>query len=203
MLRKGAVIHRGRIMDDRFTKAALNAAPAISLGAPPADRATPGRMNVEFIPAFYGAFSESTAIAEIRPSIGDTLAIGQFKLHRDIKVFDFTAFSRSNREEPPQIYEHTRYDFVSQMEEEISKPILPHEKQREYIATQIVTEYLREYFQCNAVIYRSLMHRGSEIENRNIVIFGSPNDFLGGGSRQLLDLVTHTIRHVENVTFET
>ena len=29
------------------------------------------------------------------------------------------------------------------MEEEISKPILPYEKQREYIATQIVAEYLR------------------------------------------------------------
>jgi hypothetical protein len=89
------------------------------------------------------------------------------------------------------------------MEEEISKPILPYEKQREYIATQIVAEYLRECFKCDAVIYRSSMHIGSEIENRNIVIFGSHADFLGGGSRQLLDLLDHEVRRVKNVTFDT
>jgi hypothetical protein len=45
-------------------------------------------MNVEFIPAFYGAFSEETAIAEIRPSIGDAVCIGVFSLNTQIKVFD-------------------------------------------------------------------------------------------------------------------
>ncbi|UGA44179.1 RES domain-containing protein [Bradyrhizobium quebecense] len=203
ILRKGAVLYRGRILDDRFTEDQLSAAPAISLGAPPPDRATPGRMNVEFIPAFYGAFSRDTAIAEIRPSIGDRIAIGRFALHRNIKVFDFTAFSRPDRAADPTIIEHTRYDFVSQMEEEISKPILPYEKQREYVATQIVAEYLRECFKCDAVIYRSSMHTGPEIENRNIVIFGAQADFLGGGSRQLLDLLDHEIRRVNNVTFGT
>lgn len=203
ILRKGATIFRGRILDDGFTEKDLDAAPALSLGAPPQDKASPGRMNVEFIPAFYGAFSRDTAIAEIRPSIGDYLAIGLFKLHRDIKVFDFTAFSRPNRDDDPQIYQHTRYGFVLQMEEEISKPILPYEKQREYIATQIVAEYLREYFGCEGVIYRSSMHIGTDVENRNIVIFGSQSDFLGGGSRQLLDLADYETRRVNNVTFDT
>ena len=110
----------------------------------------------------------------------DRIAIGQFSLCKDIRVFDFTAFTRSRRKDNPEIYSHTRYDFISHMEEEISKPILPYERQREFIATQIVAEYLREYFGCDAVIYRSAMHKGSEIENRNIVIFGAPEDFPGG-----------------------
>lgn len=203
MLRKGAAIFRGRILDDGFTEEDLDAAPALSLGAPPQDKATPGRMNVEFIPAFYGAFSRDTAIGEIRPSIGDRIAIGRFALHRDIKVFDFTAFSRSSRDDDPHISQHTRYDFVSQMEQEISKPILPYEKQREYIATQIVAEYLREYFGCDGVIYRSSMHTGANVENRNIVVFGSQGDFLGGGSRQLLDLLDYETRRVNNVIFDT
>jgi hypothetical protein len=203
ILKRATTIFRARLLDDAFTEKQLDESPALALGAPPQDRARAGRMNVEFIPAFYGAFSSETAVAEIRPSIGDRIAIGQFRLHRDIKVFDFTAFSRSDRLDDSKIYSHTRYDFVSQMEEEISKPVLGYEKQREYIATQIVAEYLREYFKCDAVIFRSSMHKGQEIENRNIVIFGSQGDFLGGGSRQILDLKSHSIRQVSNVTFET
>lgn len=201
-LKKGATIYRARLLDDDFTEQHLESDPAIALGAPPQNKAPAGRMNVELIPAFYGAFSEKTAIAEIRPSIGDKIAIGQFSLLKDLRVFDFTAFS-SNRKDDPEIYSHTRYDFISQMEEEIGKPILPYEKQREYIATQIVAEYLREYFDCDAVIYRSSMHKGREIENRNIVIFGQQIDFLGGGSRQILDFVRHKTRKVINVVFTT
>jgi hypothetical protein len=202
VLKKNTTIYRARLLDDAFTEKQLNEAPALALGAPPQEKARAGRMNVEFIPAFYGAFSSETAIAEIRPSIGDRIAIGQFILHRDLKVFDFTAFSRSARLHDPKIYSHTRYDFVSEMEEEISKPVLGYEKQREYMATQIVAEYLREYFNCDAAIFRSSMHKGREIENRNIVIFGPPGDFRGGGSRQILDLKEHSIKRVTNVTFQ-
>ena len=203
ILKKGTRIYRARLLDDEFTEQHLEEGPDLALGAPPQHRARAGRMNVEFIPVFYGSFSDETAIAEIRPSIRDRIAIGHFALRKDLQVFDFTAFSRSNRRNDPEIYSHTRFDFVSQMEEEISKPILPYEKQREYIATQIVAEYLREYFKCDAIIFRSSMHTGKEIENRNIVIFGRYEDFLGGGNRQILDLTKHRIREVTNVIFTT
>src|SRR5262249_37666705 len=153
--------------------------PAAELSAPPKERARAGRMNVEYIPAFYGAFSEATAIAEMRPSIGDQIAIGEFSLQKPIKVFDFTIFSRVKSERWKEAYAHTRYDFLTQMENEISKPILPFEKQREYIATQIVAEYLREYFECDAVIFRSSMHKGEQSDNRNVVIFYRGIDFVG------------------------
>ncbi|MGB6445395.1 MAG: hypothetical protein WBE48_11545 [Xanthobacteraceae bacterium] len=42
------------------------------------------------------------------------------------------------------------------MEDEIGRRVLPYEKQRKYPA-QIVAEYLREYFSCEAVIYGSSM----------------------------------------------
>jgi hypothetical protein len=56
------------------------------------------------------------------------------------------------------------------MQDEISKPISPFAMQREYIPTQIVAEYLREYFTCDAVIYKSSLHRDDKMDNRNIVI---------------------------------
>ncbi len=63
------------------------------------------------------------------------------------------------------------------MEDEISKPVRSFEKQREYIAIQIVAEYLRERF------------RGSKTDNRNIVILDRGVDFVG--ARQVLSLARH------------
>jgi hypothetical protein len=51
----GQKIFRARILDGSFTDAVLELNPAKELGAPPKDRALAGRMNVEYIPAFYGA----------------------------------------------------------------------------------------------------------------------------------------------------
>jgi RES domain len=74
----GTILYRARQIDNGFTSETLRADPIKELGAPPRDRALAGRMNVEFIPAFYAAFSEYTAIAEIRPSIGDEVAVAKF-----------------------------------------------------------------------------------------------------------------------------
>src|SRR5579871_5418943 len=137
MLKAGKMIFRARLFDGDFNEQTLGRNPETQLGAPPRDSARAGRMNVEFIPAFYGAFSEDTAVAEMRPSIGEEVAIGQFVLHRDVKVFDFTAFSRAPHDNWKAVYGHTRYDFIQQMEDEISRPVLPYEKQRQYISTQI------------------------------------------------------------------
>ncbi len=100
-------------------------------------------MNVEYIPAFYAAFSEETAVAEIRPGIGEHVAVGEFVVQRELRVFDFTVFARAPREQWKEVYGHTRYDFIHQMEGEISKPVLPFDRQREYIPTQIAAEYVR------------------------------------------------------------
>ena len=139
ILKAGQKIFRARILDGSFTEAVLRLNPAKELGAPPKERALAGRTNVEYIPAFYSAFSEYTAVAEMRPGIGEEVAIGEFILQFDVKVFDFTVFSRGTHESDN--YRHTRYDFIKQMEEQISRRVLPYEKQRQYIPTQIVAEY--------------------------------------------------------------
>jgi hypothetical protein len=200
-LEVGQTIFRARLLDDSFNDESLNKNPSSALSAPPKERARAGRMNVDYIPAFYGAFSEATAIAEMRPSIGDQVAIGEFALQKKIKVFDFTIFSKVKSEKWKEAHAHTRYDFITQLENEISKPILPFEKQRAYIATQIVAEYLREYFECDAVIFRSSMHKGDEADNRNIVIFYRGIGFVGKDS--LLGLSKHHVTEVRDVIYKT
>jgi hypothetical protein len=201
MLPAGEKIYRARLLDDGLTEEQVRKSPARQLGAPPRERASAGRMNVELIPAFYAAFSEETAVAEIRPGIGEQVAIGEFVLQRDLKMFDFTAFARAGHEKWREAYAHTRFEFINQMEGEISKPILPFDRQREYIPTQIVAEYLREYFGCEAVVYRSSMIKDRDKESRNIVLLNRGEAFLGEDGAPLA-FSKVTIKEVMNVSYE-
>ena len=112
MLPIGQKIYRARLLGDHLTDDRLRSDPAGELGAPPRERTRAGRMNVEYIPAFYAAFSRDTAVAEIRPGHRRTESgIGEFTLQRELKTFDFTAFARADFNEA---FSHTRYDFIDQ-----------------------------------------------------------------------------------------
>jgi hypothetical protein len=74
--------------------------------------------------------------------------------------------------------------------------------QREYIATQIVAEYLREYFSCDAVIYKSSMHRDDKMDNRNIVILNKGAEFVGTGSANVLSYSRHEIKDILDVVYK-
>jgi hypothetical protein len=122
-LEVGQEIFRARMLDDGFNEQLLKGNPARELSAPPRERARAGRMNVEYIPAFYGTFSDYTAVAELRPGIGEEIAIGRFVLQKKVRVFDFTVFSRPSQDASSHNYDHTRYEFIQQMEAEISRQV--------------------------------------------------------------------------------
>lgn len=201
LLKAGQSIFRTRLLDDSFTEEVLHRNPARELSAPPPERTRAGRMNVEYIPAFYGAFSDYTAVAELRPGIGENVAIGEFALQRDVKVFDFTVFSSAKKDGSSVVYEHTRYEFIDQMEAEISRHVLPYEKQRQYISTQIVAEYLREYFKCEGVIYRSSVVKNDAAESRNIVLLPQRHSFVGHDIA-VLNYKSHRIEQIDDVTYQ-
>ena len=193
-------VFRARRLDDRLTAVTLAGAPAAQLGAPPRDRAKSGRMNVELIPAFYAAFGEDTAVAELRPGIEEEIAIGEFVLRRAVRVFDFTVFSRVLRDRPSNLA-HTRYEFVTQLEGEISRPVRAHERQRDYIPTQIVAEYLREFFRCEAVIYRSSVMKERMDNHRNVVFLPRSDPFSGSESSILL-FDRYVLKEVTDIRYE-
>ncbi len=200
-LAAGRVLFRARLMGGDLTEQALQADGAALLGAPPSARTQSGRMNVEFIPVFYAAFASATAIAELRPGIGDSIAIGRFTTRLPLKVFDFTVFDRRAADRK-HFYDHSRYDFIMQMQDEISRPVRPHERQREYIATQIVSEYLKSYFDCDAVIYKSSMQRDDSQDNRNIVILHRET-FVGKDDPNVISYVDWSLQEVTEVRYST
>jgi hypothetical protein len=87
------------------------------------------------------------------------------------------------------------------MQDQISKPIRPFEQLREYIPTQIVAEYLREVFGCKGIIYKSSVHRSEDRQNKNIVIFGNAEEFVGS-SPNLLTYLRSCVKEVANIRYD-
>ena len=196
-LPEGVDVYRARILQG-ITIEKIQENPQKELGCPNKEITKAGRMNVECIPAFYAAFNRITALSETRPGIGEEVAIGRFTLKKPFKVFDFTVFSRALSQNDYSVEEHSRYLFIMEMQEAISRPISPFQMSINYIPTQIIAEYLKEHFGCEAIIYKSAMHKAGNEETRNIVIFNpSAEEFTD--RVQYVDL---SLSEVENVIYK-
>ena len=116
------------------------------LGPPPSDKATAGRMNAEGIPVFYGALEEETCVSEVRAPVGSFVILAKFDLLSPVRVLDLNAlsnvFSDFSHFDPDYIEKRSRERFLKELVGEMSRPVMPHEEAREYVATQIVSEYL-------------------------------------------------------------
>ena len=138
--------------------------PAVELGAPPKELATNGRMNPAGIPFLYVAEDQCTAVAEVRPSIGDTVVVGKFKATQPLKIFDLTALSGRlvHRQlsffDPNYETRSHRRTLLDYLHAEISRPAKTNDT--DYLMTQAFTEYIR--FECgeefDGVAFRSVQH---------------------------------------------
>ena len=122
--------------------------PAAELAPPPPDHATPGRMNASGIPVFYGAFEQDTCIAEVRPPVGSYVVMGKFKLLRAIRLLDLNllrhVFIETTYFDPLYPDRSNRVAFLQRLSEELTKPVMPEDEEREYLATQVIAEYLAQ-----------------------------------------------------------
>ena len=171
-------VWRGRIAHSDLEVEPILQSLGSKLGPPPSDRTTAGRMNAEGIPVFYGALEEQTCVAEVRAPVGGFVVLGKFDLLRPIRILDLHALSNAYSEVS---YFHTDYaeqrsreTFLAELVGEIGRPIMPHEEAREYIATQVVSEYLANRIQpsLHGIIFPSSQTAG---HGRNVVLFNGPS----------------------------
>ena len=87
------------------------------------------------------------------------------------------------------------------MQDEISRPLIASERQLGYIPTQIVAEYLSEYFGCDAVIYRSAAVGQSDRASRNIVILPHDSAFVAGDA-PILAFEDFEVKTVSNIEYK-
>lgn len=205
---KGKSIFRARKLTSGLNEYTIRDNPKKELGAPPADIAIAGRMNVQHIPAFYAAFSSEVAMRELQPYISEKIAIGEFTLERNIRVFDFTVFDQIYDEKYAEkgikpSYTGTPYEVLTHMQSEISKPISNDNKTREYIPTQVLTEYIQEHFEVDAIIFFSSLFSDEEEGDRRNIVFLSKR-FANGNFEEALSIDKDKVRikSVTNIQYE-
>lgn len=148
--------------------------PAQEIGPPPSGLAQNGRMNATGISVFYGAMEKATCVSELRPPVGSYVAVGKFEVLKPLKLLDLgvlaEVIAKGSYFDPGYAVRKSRAAFLRQLVEEISRPVIPGDEQLEYIATQVVAEYLAQkpYPGLDGIIFHSSQTGGG---GRNVVLF--------------------------------
>ena len=167
-------IWRARTAQSKEELIAIIKNPAQQLGPPPHKSANAGRMNQKGIPVFYGALDETTCVSEVRPPVGSKVVIGRFSLLRPVRLLDLGALSRVyvnvSHFDPNYSVLHGRASFIRNLVDEISRPIMPQDADREYLPTQFVASYLARKVIPN---FDGIIFPSSQIEGncQNVVLF--------------------------------
>lgn len=140
----------------------------------PAKYAVNNRMSPAGISYTYLASHIGTALKEIRATNGENVIIGEFHTKFNLNIVDLT---KKIKIKPKSIfskdYNHGDTwinDFISDFAAEISKPIKDNEKSIEYVATQLLSEYIRK------IGYSGIKFESSIASHTyNYVLFCGPN----------------------------
>lgn len=136
-------------------------------------RATEGRANPKGIPYLYLADDRDTAMAEVRPWIGASVSVAQFRVARDLQVVHIATepktkgrgiwISFEGRVEPSPA---EREDAVWRaIDTAFAQPIERGDDSAHYVPTQVIAEFFR-YHGLDGIVYRSGLGTGV-----NVVLF--------------------------------
>ncbi len=138
------------------------------MGAPPAGKRKPGRVNPEGIGVLYLTSDERTALCEVRASAFDLITVGTFRLTKDIMVVDISRLNGIS----PMLYSSSLESLAantkvfSDIAKEIAKPLRRSDSPLEYIPTQYITEFIKS-MGYSGVAYESTMGTGGY----NVAVF--------------------------------
>ena len=156
--------------------------PVQKLGPPPSRLAKDGRLNSRGIAAFYGATDSVLAIAEVRPPISSEVVVAAFKNVRQLRLLDIEALRdivRTSLLDPSYKEKAPIEEFLANLGDMISAPVMPDDEPFDYLITQAVADYLSERGKLNldGILYRSTqmkVKKGKEKvdkEKRNVFLF--------------------------------
>ncbi|WP_157903443.1 RES family NAD+ phosphorylase [Cupriavidus malaysiensis] len=174
----GLKLYRARRLESQADIDKISKSAEQELGAPPKRLAAQNRMNARGIPLFYAAEGQATCIAEVRPSIGDTVAVGLFETTRDIKFFDFRKFKHFRQEVKLSYWVEDYQErqicraLLFEISELIAQPV--REGETGYITTQAMVEFIRHKLEDDfgGVIFKSVQDEVGV----NYVIFSDKED---------------------------
>ncbi|PSH19741.1 hypothetical protein B7R74_12710 [Yersinia pseudotuberculosis] len=173
-------LYRARVFnDDQSLEIALKH-PERTLGPPPSDQATSGRMNASGVPVFYGSTSPDIAIAEVRPAVGSSVIVATFYPLRELRILDLSALKLlphlgSSYFAPESLAELDKVLFLRTLSNKLTIPVVGQAKGHEYLITQAVSEYLGllQHCQLDGIFFESTQvdRMQQDKKERNVVLF--------------------------------
>lgn len=150
------------------------------------------RMSPAGISFFYGAKDPDTCIHEVRPSVSESVVVGEFEVLKNLFVLDLSAKigERLGIFDPDYLfnYEERYKPFLRHFISDIAKPIRSSDQDIEYAPTQVFTEFVRStnfkekwYFpgednEPADVYLQGLMFKSSlKDKGINVVLFNGPD----------------------------
>lgn len=163
----GTVLYRARL---GFTVRADGKKPyqGLAMGAPPSEKAGPGRANAKGKVVLYCANRENTAVAEVRPARGEYISVAEVHTTKDLDLLDLSA----EPEWPNPFTDDSvnyRVEFAGLMAgfaEELSKPLRSRDDTTDYIPSQKLVDLIQKE-RTDGIIYPSAM----EPTGTNVVLF--------------------------------
>lgn len=192
-LRTGTRLYRARVITSTSLLSEMVADPLAHIGPPPQHLARAGRMNADGISVFYGSLESATCLAEMRPAIGNDIALIELRTNRPLRVLDFPRLERARSSKPLSYFQpdfqqqRKRRNFLKILHALISQPVTPgHES--DYLITQTMAEFLSHVASpsFDGILFKSTQHQNGT----NIVLF--PNATLDDAGEPLPLPVTLT-----------
>ena len=168
-------VWRARVAQSATQLKTILESPTRELGPPPSHLARGGRMNAPGIPVFYGGMDMSTCVAEVRAPVGSHVVVAKFQLLRTMRLLDLDVLEEVYVEgscfDPNYAVRKARAAFLRRLATEISQPVMPEDETVEYLATQVVAEFLANKAtpRLDGIIFRSSQTGGT---GHNVVLFG-------------------------------
>lgn len=166
--------YRARVFQSELNLKQALKHPDRTLGPPPSEVATAGRMNAHGISVFYGATDPAVAVAEVRPPVGSSVAVAQFDIIKPIRLLDLSAlekvFPSGSFFDPEYVGIIRRAKFLRSLCQKMVRPVMPNDEPLEYLATQAVADFLATDSTCSVdgILFPSVQVAGDML---NVVLF--------------------------------
>jgi hypothetical protein len=186
-------LYRARVFQSEEEMRQALEHPERNLGAPPPGVAKSGRMNARGQPAFYGATTVVTALAEVRPPVGSWVVVARFALIRPLDLLNLSLLSQLHLHSQASFFDpegkriFQRYAFLRELSRRLVLPIMPESEEHDYLITQVIADYLAMHpiMQLDGIIYPSVQ-RGAYMNSasgENVVLFHKAAMALGGNAK--------------------
>lgn len=141
------------------------------MGCPPKELATAGRANPIGIPYLYLSDSAKTTYFEVRAVYLDRLSVGTFEIIRDQSLVDFiydvNLYLSFVDGSLPLSEIVIKKKIIEAISSDLSKPLRRFDSELEYVPTQLICEYCKDFVHADGISFNSSLYKGG----RNYVLF--------------------------------